>query len=206
MKKTLCILLLVCLFMCTAMSAGFAAGYWLPDPGPVFGAEGQKDPRVFTNAKTGSSAHAYLYDFYADRDFAAKQSFVYLDKLNELGITFHEIEFENIYCAYNIEMGDEFTQFLMAPADLSDYVSLNEGKVVRMRITMIVPDSWDFTLGKGPSGLTSDGRYVCFACNGSKRCDICNGMGYWRYMGETFDCDACNETGVCAICNGTGKN
>lgn len=53
------------------------------------------------------------------------------------------------------------------------------------------------------SSSQSEDDSTCLYCNGSGRCNVCNGLGYTSWGGTTIDCSAC-EGGVCYYCQGTG--
>lgn len=47
---------------------------------------------------------------------------------------------------------------------------------------------------------------ACRACNGSGKCNLCQGNGWNRGLnGRKNDCTICGASGVCAVCKGEGK-
>ena len=50
------------------------------------------------------------------------------------------------------------------------------------------------------------GAVACKSCNGTGRCNYCNGMGYFRNYDDTkTQCATCQGRGKCGVCYGTGR-
>lgn len=45
---------------------------------------------------------------------------------------------------------------------------------------------------------------LCGVCHGLATCNICDGTGVYRFLGQRNTCTACNGTKKCWKCNGTG--
>ena len=60
-----------------------------------------------------------------------------------------------------------------------------------------------------PASSSGGGRQhpateVCFACQGSGACTVCDGMGETSYYGHQSPCSHCYTSGDCPTCMGTG--
>ena len=60
--------------------------------------------------------------------------------------------------------------------------------------------------GSSSSGSSTNtpNHYTCRGCNGTKKCNHCNGTGYVYPNGHQTPCGVCHKTGRCMTCGGKG--
>lgn len=58
----------------------------------------------------------------------------------------------------------------------------------------------------GSGGDNNSKGRSCKGCNGTGRCSMCKGKGWYKnsHNGKIYDCPACHKTGECKVCYGKG--
>lgn len=179
-----------------ALPACAADGPRLPDVGPALGVKG-----ALYSAEDGY--HVYRYDTQMTLDGMSHIVMAYGEALRELGFSIQRQSAEGsliFLMSYTCKTGKaELGVFLTANAK-----SLAEGGKGDLAFVLAVPDSMDFTLGKGTT-LLVEGGTRCVECGGTGKCRYCSGSGRANYGQGYETCIICDVSRICNVCDGEGQ-
>lgn len=200
MKRTFfSAMLAMLLIVLLALPAQAGSNPRLPDLSAVLGVEGEFYKS--TQEKQGL-CHTYIYEVEMTVDEAGKAIVVYTEELKRLGFEAQTGKAENAirYMTFTCDTGKtELAVFVMDGAK-----SLANGGEGLLWFVLVVPDTTEFVLGKGSSGILNGGTR-CIECGGSKKCAYCGGSGRYNYGNGYEACVVCDGDRICTVCDGKGS-